>query len=146
MGASPKKKQPTTHKQQPWCVCAGGWGAKHVSLAKPFLVSQCWTLSWCCSNWPFRVGQCFMDQEDNGNGTEAIAVVRQENGKCYMAVDIDMKQCGYCGASLPKICLGHRRKQCAGCKGERYCNAACQMEHWPFHWQHCLKNKRTKHE
>ena len=57
-----------------------------------------------------------MDQEDNGNGVEAIAVARQENGKCYMAVGMDMKQCGYCGASLPNICLGHRRTKCVGCK------------------------------
>ena len=47
-----------------------------------------------------------MDQEDHGNGAEAIAVVRQENGKCYMAVDMDMKQCGYRGGIAAKAMFG----------------------------------------
>ena len=81
-----------------------------------------------------------MDQEDNGNGTEEIAVTEA----MVPAALMDMKQCGYCGASLPKIFLGIRRKKCAGCKAVRYCNAACQMEHWPWHQRHCLKNKRFK--
>ena len=60
----------------------------------------------------------------------------------------DKKLCGHCRAELPKMRNGVRvvRLKCAGCKGERYCNAACQLAHWPRHKPHCGQNKRVKLE
>ena len=47
-----------------------------------------------------------MDWEDNGNGTEEIAVTEA----MVPAALMHMKQCGYCGASLPKIFWGFAAK------------------------------------
>ena len=53
-----------------------------------------------------------MDWEDNGNGTEEIAVTEA----MVPAALMHMKQCGYCGASLPKICWGFAAKSALAAK------------------------------
>ena len=42
------------------------------------------------------------------------------------------RECAQCGKGATKIC--------GGCKGVRYCSAACQREHRPVHKKDCNMN------
>lgn len=41
--------------------------------------------------------------------------------------------CAFCGATPPKLF------KCSGCDSAKYCNAECQLDHWPRHEAICRK-------
>ncbi len=46
--------------------------------------------------------------------------------------------CASCGAMLEK----RVRRICMGCRHVRYCNAECQVTHWPLHKATCRNERR----
>jgi hypothetical protein len=85
--------------------------------------AACWAVG--------RAADCLHTCQDPAAGRRALRSEDVEKAVATPVRAAAKRQCGQCGQEQKEL------QWCSGCKGIKYCDAACQKAHWKLHKKEC---------